>query len=223
VTDPGVRPARIAILGGTGDLGRGLAVRFCAAGHQVVVGSRSPERAAEVVRRLGLHNAGGAGNAAAAREGEIVIVACPSEGHAALVEALAVALRGKIVVDATVPLGAGLTYAPPAAGSAAVETQALAPGARVVAAFHTLSARLLADLGRPLDQDVLVCGDDAEAKTRVMDLIDSIGARGVDAGGLAAAATVEALAVLIIGMNIRYRRRHLGIKIAHLPPGARPR
>jgi len=86
-----------------------------------------------------------------------------------------------------------------------------------------LSARLLADLAWPLDQDVLVCGDDAEAKTRVMDLAESIGARGVDAGGLAAAATVEALAVLIIGMNIRYRRRHLGIKIAHLPPGARPR
>lgn len=223
MTDPRAQLARIAILGGTGDLGHGLAVRFCAAGHEVIVGSRSPERGAEIAGRLGLRNARGAGNAAAAREGDIVIVACPSEGHAALVGALAAELQGKIVVDATVPIGSGLTYAPPAAGSAAAETQALAPGARVVAAFHTLSARLLADLGRPLDQDVLVCGDDDAAKVRVMDLIDSIGARGVDAGGLAAAATVEALAVLIIGLNVRYRRRHLGIRIAHLPPHARPR
>jgi NADPH-dependent F420 reductase len=223
VTDARVQPVRVAILGGTGDLGHGLAVRLCAAGHEVIIGSRSPERGAEVARRLGLPNARGADNAAAAREGAMVIVACPAEGHAALVGALAAELRGKIVVDATVPLGPGPTYRPPAAGSAAAETQALAPGARVIAAFHTLSARLLADLARPLDQDVLVCGDDAEAKTRVMDLAESIGARGVDAGGLAAAATVEALAVLIIGMNIRYRRRHLGIKIAHLPPGARPR
>jgi hypothetical protein len=93
----------------------------------------------------------------------------------------------------------------------------------VVAAFHTLSARLLADPSTPLDQDVLVCGNDAEARARVIELANSIGARGVDAGGLIAAATIEALACLIIGMNVRYKRRHLGIRIAHLPPDARPR
>jgi hypothetical protein len=214
---------RIGILGGTGDLGHGLAIRFCAAGHDVVIGSRDPERGAEIARRLHLHNARGAGNPEAARESDVAVIACPFEGHAALVGSLAAALSGKIVIDATVPLGPGFVFTPPAAGSAAAETQTLARGARVVAAFQTLSARLLADPSTPLDQDVLVCGNDAEARARVIELANSIGARGVDAGGLSAAATIEALACLIIGMNVRYRRRHLGIRIAHLPPDARPR
>ncbi|MDR7417807.1 MAG: NADPH-dependent F420 reductase [Armatimonadota bacterium] len=213
----------IGILGGTGDLGHGLAIRLCARGHDVIIGSRSPERGAEVARRLGLHNARGASNLQAAHDAEIVVVACPFEGHAALIEELAGVLAGKLVIDATVPLGPGFRYVPPPAGSAAAETQALVPSARVVAAFHTLSARLLADLARPLDQDVLVCGDDAEARARAIDLANSIGARGVDAGGLAFAATVEALACLVISLNVRYRRRNLGIRIAHLPPDARPR
>jgi NADPH-dependent F420 reductase len=214
---------RIGILGGTGDLGHGLAIRFCAVGHEVIIGSRSPERGAEVARRLHLHNARGAGNVEAAHEAEITIVACPLEAHAALVGDLSGTLRGKIVIDATVPLGPGFTFTPPPAGSAAAETQALVPGARVVAAFHTLSARLLADASRPLDQDVLVCGDDTEARARTIDLVNSIGARGVDAGGLTSAATIEALAVLVIGLNARYKRRHLGIRIANLPSDARPR
>jgi NADPH-dependent F420 reductase len=139
------------------------------------------------------------------------------------VRSLAEALHGKIVVDATVPMAQGNVYAPPPAGSAAAETRVLAPGARVVAAFHTLSGRLCADIDRPLDQDVLVCGDDPEARAQVIGLVDSIGARGVDAGALAYASTIEALAVLVIGLNIRYRRRNLGISIAHLPRDARPR
>jgi hypothetical protein len=95
------------------------------------------------------------------------------------------------------------------------------PGARVAAAFHTLSARLLADPKRPLDQDVLVCGDDAAARDAAIELAAAMGARGVDAGGLEAAATIEAMACLVIGLNVRYRRRTLGIKIAHLPADAR--
>jgi NADPH-dependent F420 reductase len=215
--------ARLGILGGTGDLGHGLAIRFCAAGHEVIIGSRSPERGREVARRLGLHNARGADNAQAAREAEIVVVACPFEAHAALVQDLAGVLAGKIVIDATVPLGPGFTFTPPPAGSAAAETQALVPAARVVAAFHTLSAKLLADPSAPLDQDVLVCGDDPGARARAIALVNSLGARGVDAGGLASAATIEALACLVIGLTVRYKRRNLGIRIAHLPPGATPR
>ncbi|MBI3997854.1 MAG: NADPH-dependent F420 reductase [Armatimonadetes bacterium] len=214
---------RIAILGGTGDLGRGLAVRFCAAGHEVIIGSRDPSRGTAVAARLNLSNATGAANAGAAREADLVILACPHEGHGTFVRDMAPVLAGKIVVDATVPLGPGFTFAPPPEGSDAAETQALVPDARVVAAFHTMAARLLADRARPLDQDVLVCGDDPEGRATVIDLIASIGARGVDAGGLAAAATVEALAVLVVGLNVRYRRRDLGIRIAHLPPDARPR
>lgn len=215
--------ARLAILGGTGTLGFGLAIRFCAAGHDVVIGSRVAARATAVAERLKLHNARGAANADAAGASDIVVLAVPHEGHADLILSLAGVLDGKIVVDATVPMGPAQTYAPPPAGSAAAETQALVPGARVVAAFHTLSGRLGAEKDRPLDQDVLVCGDDPEARATVIDLVGSIGARGVDAGGLASAATIEALAVLVIGLNIRYKRRSLGIRIAHLPPDARPR
>lgn len=213
----------VAVLGGTGDLGRGLAARLGSAGVEVVIGSRDASRAADAAARLGLPSVRGAPNPDAARAAGIVVLAIPFEGHAAFVEALAPTLSGRIVVDATVPLGPELTFTPPPAGSAAAETQALVPGARVVAAFHTLSARLLADLSRPLDQDVLVCGDDADARARALDLAAAIGARGVDAGGLASAATVEGLAVLLIGLNVRYRRRHLGIRIAHLPADARPR
>lgn len=214
---------RIAILGGTGSLGHGLAVRLCAAGHEVIIGSRDPGRATAAARRLRLDNARGAGNADAAREADLVVLAVPLEGHAAFVSSLSDALSGKIVIDATVSMGAAKAFVPPPAGSAAAETQALVPGARVVAAFHTLSAHLLADPSRLLEQDVLVCGDDAAARAQVIDLVSTIGARGVDAGGLAAAATIEALAVLIIGLNVRYRRRELGVRIAHLPPEARPR
>jgi hypothetical protein len=213
----------IAILGGTGNLGLGLAIRLCAAKFDVIIGSRDPQRGATVAARLNLHNARGAGNAEAAQTADVVIIACPHEAHAALVTDLAHVLTGRVVIDATVPMGDGFVFTPPPAGSAAAETQALVPGARVVAAFHTLSARLLADASRPLDQDVLVCGDDPQARAQVIDLASTIGARGVDAGGLAAAATIEALAVLVIALNVRYRRRNLGIRIAHLPADARPR
>ncbi|MDQ7841539.1 MAG: NADPH-dependent F420 reductase [bacterium] len=213
----------VAILGGTGDLGRGLAARLGTAGREVVIGSRDAGRAHEAAARLGLPSVRGAANADAVGAAEIVVLAIPLEGHAAFVEGFAGPLSGKIVVDATVPLGPGFTFVPPPAGSAAAETQDLAPCARVVAAFHTLSARLLADLTRPLDQDVLVCGDDPDARAEVLALATAIGARGVDAGGLAAAATIEGMAVLLIGLNVRYKRRHLGFRIAHLPPDARPR
>ncbi|MGQ0549291.1 MAG: NADPH-dependent F420 reductase [Armatimonadota bacterium] len=213
---------RIAVLGGTGDLGLGLVVRLSAAGHHVVIGSRDPERGKAAAARLGLPDVRGAGNAEAARGADLVVLTIPSEGHAEFVRALSAPLADKIVVDATVSMGPKRAFVPPAAGSAAAETKALVPGARVVAAFHTLSAHLLSDTTRPLDQDVLVCGDGA-ARPAVIDLVSSIGARGVDAGGLGAAATLEVLAILLIDLNIRYRWRDLGIRIAHLPADARPR
>lgn len=213
----------VAILGGTGDLGRGLALRLAGAGIGVVIGSRDAGRAREAADGLGVSGVSGASNAEAVGLAEVVVLAVPHEGHAAFVGDLSRELEGKIVVDATVPLGEGFRFLPPPEGSAAAEAQARAPGARVAAAFHTLSARLLADCGRPLDQDVLVCGDDPEAKAAAMSLAAAMGARGVDAGGLDSAATVERLAVLLIGLNVRYRRRHLGVRIAHLPPDAKPR
>jgi NADPH-dependent F420 reductase len=214
---------RIGILGGTGSLGYGLAVRLCASGYDVIIGSRDPARAQAAAQRLRLHNATGAGNIDACRQSDLVVLSVPLEGHGEFVRTIARDLAGRIVVDATVSMGAGRAFVPPPAGSAAAETQALVPDARVVAAFHTVSARLLADTSRALDQDVLVCGNDAAARAQVIELANAIGARGVDAGGLAAAAVIEALAVLIVELNVRYRRRDLGIRVAHLPDGARPR
>lgn len=214
---------RVAILGGTGSLGLGLTVRLCAVGHDVVIGSRDAARGAAVAARLRLPNATGAENSEAARAADVVVIAVPPESHDKFVRSLASDLAGKLVVDATVSMGPNRTFRPPEAGSAAEETRSLAPAATVVAAFQTLSARLLADPGRPLDQDVLVCGDDPEARATVLELVSTIGARGVDAGGLTQAGALEALAVLLINLNVRYRRRDLGIRIAHLPPDARPR
>jgi len=214
---------RIAILGGTGNLGYGLAIRLCAAGHDVIIGSRDPARAQAAAERLQLRNATGAANSDACTRSELVILTVPLEGHAEFVRAVAGELSGRIVVDATVSMGEGRAFVPPPAGSAAAETQALVPDARVVAAFHTLSARLAADKSKPLDQDVLVCGDDAAARAQVIELANAIGARGIDAGGLQTAGAIEAFAVVVIGLNIRYRRRDLGIRIAHLPVDARPR
>jgi 8-hydroxy-5-deazaflavin:NADPH oxidoreductase len=213
----------IAILGGTGSLGTGLAVRLAAAGYPVLIGSRDLARARDACGRLANPRITGMTNAEAAEATDMIVLAIPLEGHRAFVESIASGLAFKTVVDATVPMGEGRAYTPPPAGSAAAETQELAPNAWVVAAFHTLSAHLCADLSRPLEQDVLVSGNDAAARARVMALCSAIGARGVDAGGLDAAGTIEALAVLLIGLNIRYRRRNLGIRIAHLPADARPR
>ena len=214
---------RIAILGGTGDLGLGLAVRFSEAGHHVVLGSRDAERGRTIAAGLQRANVSGAENAEAARAADVVILTIPFKGHAEFLTAVSGALEDKIVVDTTVSMGPKRAFMPPAAGSAAAEAQVLLPRAHVVAAFHTLSAHLLADTARALDQDVLVCGRDAASKATVLDLTATIGARGVDAGGLDAAATLEALAVLLINLNIRYRTRDLGIRIAHLPADARPR
>ncbi|HET8679134.1 MAG TPA: NADPH-dependent F420 reductase [bacterium] len=214
---------RIAILGGTGDLGRGLAARFSEAGHDVVLGSRDAGRAGAIAAGLQRPNVSGAENSEAARAADVVILTVPFNGHAEFVAAVSGSLEGKIVVDTTVSMGPKRAFMPPAAGSAAAEAQALLSGARVVAAFHTLSASLLADTARPLDQDALICGQDPAAKAMVIDLSATIGARGVDAGGLDAAATLEALAVLLINLDARYRRRDLGIRIAHLPADARPR
>jgi NADPH-dependent F420 reductase len=210
-------------LGGTGSLGTGLAVRFAAAGHPVLIGSRDLTRARDTCARLANPLITGMTNAEAAAGADLIVLAIPLEGHRDFVAGIASGLANKTVIDATVPMGEGRAYTPPPAGSAAAETQELAPSAWVVAAFHTLSAHLCSDLSRPLEQDVLVCGNDAAARARVIALCAAIGARGVDAGGLDAAGTIEALAVLVIGLNIRYRRRTLGVRIAHLPADARPR
>ncbi len=210
----------IAVLGGTGDQGRGLARRFAMAGHQVIIGSRSAERAAAAAAGLGIPGVRGMANPGAAREGDVVIAAVPWEGHASLLASLVGELAGKIVVDCVNPIGfdsRGAYALPVAEGSAAEQAAALLPGSRVVAAFHHVSAVLLLDPGvASLDQDVLVLGDDREATDLVQALASRIpGVRGVYAGRLRNCRQVEALTANLVSVNRRYKA-HAGLRITDI-------
>lgn len=209
----------IAVLGGTGPQGKGLALRWAVAGQQVVLGSRDPSRAAGVAQELG-HGIAGAGNYEAAEQADIVVVAVPYDGHAALLSEVAPALAGKILVDCVNPLGfdkQGAYRLPVPEGSAAEQAAALVPGARVVAAFHHISAVLLQDLAHELDIDIMVLGDDRGATDEVMALADLIpGMRGVFAGRLRNACQVEALTANLISINRRYKV-HSGVRVTDLP------
>jgi 8-hydroxy-5-deazaflavin:NADPH oxidoreductase len=212
----------IAILGGTGDQGRGLARRFAMAGHRVIIGSRRAERATAAAGELaaGSLPCEGAGNAEAARQGDVVIVAVPWEGHRDLLAGLAGELAGKIVVDCVNPVGfdkQGAYPLPVAEGSAAQQAAAVLPGSRVVGAFHHVSAKLLLDPEvAEMDLDVLVLGDDREATGLVQALAARIpGMRGVYAGRLRNCAQVEALTANLISVNRRYKA-HAGIRITDI-------
>ena len=221
---PSVDGLVIGILGGTGDQGRGLARRFALAGHQVLIGSRSTERAEGAAQQLG-HGVRGLANAAAAREADVVIAAVPWEGHGELLSALAGELASKIVVDCVNPMGFdkrgayALTAAEggPAEGSAAEQAAALLPGSRVVAAFHHVSAVLLLDPEvDTMDLDVLVLGDDREATDLVQALAARIpGVRGVYAGRLRNCGQIEALTANLVSINRRYKA-HAGLRITDI-------
>jgi len=205
----------LGFVGGTGPEGRGLALRLAMAGLPVLIGSRSRERAQEAVQDLlarvpGLPVEGGL-NEEVARRAEVVFLCVPYTGHADTVRALADALQGKVVVDVVAPLAfeKGLAKAVPVPeGSAGEQAQALVPSARVVAGFHHLSAHDLLDPSHALEADVLLCGDDAEAKARVADLTARIpGLRAVDAGPLWVARYLEPFTAVILNVNRRYRVR----------------
>ncbi|MDT0301004.1 NADPH-dependent F420 reductase [Streptomonospora wellingtoniae] len=215
---PDVSGLSVAVLGGTGDQGRGLALRLAMAGHRVVIGSRSRERAQTAADELGEGlPVGGDENAAAARDCEVVIVAVPWDGHRALLESLAGDLAGKLVVDCVNPLGfdAKGPYALEVPeGSAAQQAETLLPGSRVVAAFHHVSAVVLLDPGvEQVDLDVLVLGDDRDATDTVRALAARIpGVRGIYGGRLRNAHQVEALTANIIAVNRRYKA-HAGLRL----------
>jgi NADPH-dependent F420 reductase len=209
----------IAILGGTGEQGRGLARRFALAGNPVIIGSRSHDRAHAVAREVGMGMRGLA-NRDAAREAGLVIAAVPWEGHGELLSGLAPELAGKIVVDCVNPLGfdkRGAYALPVAEGSAAQQAAALLPGSRVVAAFHHVSAVLLLDPEvESLDQDVLVLGDDRQATDLVQALAARIpGVRGVYAGRLRNAGQIEALTANLVSINRRYKA-HAGLRVTDI-------
>ena len=216
---------RIAIIGGTGDQGKGLALRWAKAGYEIVIGSRAADRAqaaaTEMRAQLGADaNITGAANADAAADAGIVVLTVPFAAQTPTLKEIKDRLQPQtILVDVTVPLEPAVGGKPTRvlgvwAGSAAEQCAELAPaGVQVVSAFHNVGADALADLTHEVACDVFVCGDDKEAKARVRPLVEAIpGCRFIDGGVLANSRTVEALTALLIGVNIRYKA-HTGIRI----------
>ncbi len=220
---PTLPAVTVAVLGGTGPQGRGLARRWGAAGLSVVIGSRSAERAAETAAELAEATGGdvrGAANHDAAAACDVVVLAVPYDGHADLLRALAPALAGKVVVDCVNPIGfdqQGAYALPVDEGSAAQQASAILTGTTVVAAFHHVSAALLDDPDvSSVDTDVMVLGDDRDATDLVAALADAIpGMRGVYGGRLRNAHQVEALTANLISVNRRYKA-HAGIRVTDI-------
>lgn len=213
----------IAILGGTGKEGSGLAMRWALNGYRVIIGSRDAERAAnraaELNTQLGGEYITGTGNADAAAEADIVVLSVPYDAHKTTLTGVKDALAGKVLIDLTVPLAppAIWTVNVPEGRAAALEAQALlGPGVKVVAAFQNVSAVKLKDPNTVVQCDVLVCGDDASAKQDVIRLVQSAGMRGIDAGPLANAVAVEALTPVLLYINKTYKVKGAGIVITGL-------
>ena len=222
---------RIALVGGTGPEGRGLATRFAMAGHHVTIGSREAQRGTEVAAELAeslrstaptATTVQGTDNATAVADADLIVVVVPYAAHQPTLEGLREALAGKIVVDAVVPVyfERGPRPVEVDAGSATEEAAQLLPNSQIIGAFHNLSAEELLEPAVSLDADVLVTGSDTEAKQLVTTLANEIaGVRAVDAGPLRYSRFVEDITILLIGINGRYQT-HSGIKITGLDPGA---
>jgi hypothetical protein len=228
VREPGERgeAVRIAILGGTGRLGTGLALRWAASGEEVIIGSRDEGRAraaAEHLNRLaGESGVRGTSNQRAAEEADVVILTIPAAAHLDSLNDVRERLRGKLLIDCTVRVDPGAPAYPTGADhrSALEEAQALlGPDTHVVAAFQNISYRLLKDPDRPIDCDVLVCGDDPGARRLAMTLVDKARLRAIDAGDSRHARVVEGLTVLLLELNRRYKTKEAGIRITGLPDG----
>lgn len=212
----------IAVIGGTGPQGKGLAYRFAKHGHRVVLGSRAAERAARVAdelrERLPGADVSGASNVDAVAGVDVVLLAVPYDGHDELVAALAHDLAGRIVISCVNPLGFDKQgpFGLDVPGGSAAETAAeLLPEATVVGAFHHVSAVNLWGEEQYLDhEDVLVCGDDSDAKAIAIELARSVtGRAGIDAGALRLARQLEPLTAVLISVNKRYRTRS-GISVS---------
>jgi NADPH-dependent F420 reductase len=213
---------KIAILGGTGKEGAGLALRWAQAGHSIIIGSRDAERArakaAELRERSHRLPIIGHTNLEAAELGEVVVIALPAVGLSATLPEVREATRNKVVVSTVVPLtfGGPRLFTPPPQGSAAEEVQELLPDARVVAAFHHIAAHELAETDHEIECDLLLCGGDAAAKDVVTTLGVSLGLRAIDVGPLTNAGPVEGITALLATINRRYKLKNSGIKITGL-------
>lgn len=212
----------IGIIGGTGKEGRGMALRWARAGHQVVIGSRDAARAATAAAELSAE-AGrpieGADNAACARRSEVVLLSVPYAGHGDTLRGLAPDLEGKILIDITVPLKPPKVREVhlPEGGAAALEGQRLlGPGVKVVAALHHVSSVHLSDLDHAIECDVLACSDHPAALETVLSLVQDLGMRGLDAGPLANAVALESLTPVLLHLNRRYKSPGAGIRFTGL-------
>ncbi|MBT1157799.1 NADPH-dependent F420 reductase [Aminobacter anthyllidis] len=207
----------IGIIGGTGDLGSGLAKAWAAAGYKVVIGSRSRDKAVALASELG-SGIVGEDNVGAARLADVVVLAVPFASHDATIAEIKEVVQGKIVVDAAVPLVPPKvsTVQLPSAGSAAQIAQGLlGEGVRVVSAFHNVGAAKLHKGGRA-ECDVLVFSDDKEARNQVIELAGAVANRGVGGGALANSAAAEALTSVLIWINRQYKVPGAGIAITGL-------
>jgi 8-hydroxy-5-deazaflavin:NADPH oxidoreductase len=214
----------IAIIGGTGKEGTGLAMRWAAAGYDIVIGSREEIKArqtAEMINlKLGMDTVTGLTNLAAVKKAHICILTVVQSAHQQALENLKEVLNGKILVDAT----SSVDYrdprppAPPCAGERAQSF--LGSTVRVVAAFQNIPAHSLTKgIGQPMDAEALVCSDDIEAAEQVVRLANSAGIRGYYAGGLANAVVVEGLTAILISLNKHYKVKNAGIKITGIDAG----
>jgi NADPH-dependent F420 reductase len=213
----------ITVLGGTGNEGPGLALRWAKSGYKVIIGSRQAEKATRIAtelnQKLGQASIKGMSNAAAAQAADLCVLTVPYSAQEATLTALRDALQGKILVNVSVPLQpprVSHVYLPPGR-SAGEEAQAtLGDGVRVVTAFQNVGAAHLAEDEGRIECDVLVCGDDKAAKAEAIALVEAAGMRGFDAGPLKNSVAVEALTPILIGLNIRHKVKATGIKITGL-------
>jgi len=230
-----MREQKVAIIGGTGDLGFGLALRWALAGVQVIIGSRDENKAKGGARRIeeslkahapdesGRISISGMENAQAAAQAVVSVLAVPISAQAEILKSIRGSLTDAILVDATVPLAAAVGGKPTRTlqlwqGSAAEQARELVPAAtRVLAAFHNVSAGALQDLSLVPECDVFVCGDDQEAKQILFPLVKLIpGLRPIDAGPLEMSRIVEGITALLISVNRRHRVHHSGIRVTGL-------
>lgn len=216
---------KISLLGGTGDIAEGLVLRWSKVGHEIFIGSRSEEKAKGIASQYNrkLSERGiksiihGMPNAEAAKESEVIIISIPPEYAVSTLESVRNSINNQIVVSPVVPMvkrGRSFFYSPPPQGSAALEIKQVLPeGARLVSAYHNLPAKELSDIEHPLDYDVVICGDDDEAKEVVKTLTEDMrNLRVLDAGPLEISSMIEAITPLIVNLNVRYKPQHFSIK-----------
>lgn len=210
----------VGVLGGTGKEGSGLAMRWALQGYRVIIGSRDAERAAtraaELNEQIGGDYIIGLGNDDAAQQAEIVVLSVPYSAHKPTLEGVKPHLDGKILVDVTVPLQppkVRTVHLPPGQAAALEAQSLLGDAVRVVSAFQNVSAVKLKNPDTEVDCDVLVCGDDDDAKKQVIEMVKAAGMRGIDAGPLANAVAAEALTPVLLHINKMYGVKGAGIRI----------